>query len=846
MMKRRSVPHGNAFLYFIQLFSLIPSIASYDSTLSQARVLLPMRITEKETIVSPGDGFELGFFKPETRFQERDRWYLGIWYKRFAKRVVWVANRDNPLSSPIGSLQVANSNIVLLDRSGGVAWTTNLTSNLSEDQPLYAELFHNGNFVLRYPSNNYPYPWQSFDFPTDTLLPGMKLGWDRRTNITRTLRSWKSLDDPASGSYVYKIEISKLSQGLLFNDDMQELEYRSGPSYRKLVNITETDDEITHSLGISTANFSSISLLRMEYSGTLQLWEWTGEWNIVQAFPTDLCDPYDVCGKNSYYNIVNNREIGCDCIPGFHQGNRWSLKNWKYRCVRKSQMSCDLKLKQEFMQLRKMKLPETTETIIVDTTMGIEECRERCLTNCNCTAFANTDMRNGSQGCVTWTGDLFDLRNYSREGQDLYVKLAAVADLGEKRKVNKKTIIGLTVGGCLLLVLSFIILCFWMRRKNQSIYLSLTIFDITINDALIMVLSELKQVSQETNQDRIINTAEDWGSKLMEFDAIAAATNNFSDDNKLGKGGFGIVYKGHLSHGQEIAVKRLTKMTPKGVESFNTEMKLIAMLQHTNLIRLVGFCSNKDEKIVVYEYLQNSSLDTYLFDTTRGSVLNWEQRFDITVGIVRGLVYLHQDSRFRIIHLDLKPGNILLDKDMTPKISDFGTAWMLGGGDETEAHVTSLSGTYGYVAPEFRNDGTISVTSDVFSFGVMLLEMISGKKNLDFFNLNDGNTLLNHIWYHWNEGNGLEIVDPTIKDSSSSSVFRSQQVLRCIQIGLLCVQYLPEDRPTMSTVGLMLARETEAIPQPKSPVEIGSSSRGGLQESISGTVPETTMTIEGR
>ncbi|CAH8273929.1 unnamed protein product [Arabidopsis lyrata] len=741
MTMTRSVPHGNhfytSFFFFVfQLVVLIPSIASYDSTFSPTR---PLRITENETIVSPEGIFELGFFKPATRFQERDRWYLGIWYKRFTTRVVWVANRDDPLSSSIGTLKVDNSNIILLDQSGGVAWTTSLTKNMINNQLLVAKLLDNGNFVLRF-SNSSSYLWQSFDFPTDTLLPGMKLGWDRRTNHTKSLISWNSSDDPSSGRYVYKIDTLKPSQGLIiFGDDLPVS--RPGPSYRKLFNITETDNEITHSLGISTEN---VSLLTLSFLGSLELMAWTGEWNVVWHFPRNLCDSYGACGQNSYCNIVNEK-TKCNCIQGFQgdQQHAWDLLDSEKRCLRKTQLSCDSKA--EFKQLKKMDFPDT-KTSIVDTTVGSEECRKSCLTNCNCTAFANTEW-----GCVRWTSDLIDLRSYNTEGVDLYIKLAT-ADLG----VNKKTIIGSIVGGCLLLVLSFIILCLWIRRKKRARAIAAA------------------NVSQERNRDLTINTTEDWGSKHMDFDVISTATNHFSELNKLGKGT------------RIPALTRISSIQP------------------------------------------------------RGSVLNWDTRFDIAKGIIRGLVYLHQDSRFRIIHLDLKPSNILLGKDMVPKISDFGMARILGG-DETEAHVTTVTGTFGYIAPEYRSDGVLSVKSDVFSFGVMLLEIISGKRNIDFLHLNDGSTLLSYMWNHWSQGNGLEIVDPAIKDSSSSS----QQILRCVQIGLMCVQELPEDRPTMSSVGLMLGRETEAIPQPKSPVETGSSS-GGQQESESGTVPEITLFIEGR
>ncbi|CAE6153108.1 unnamed protein product [Arabidopsis arenosa] len=688
MTMTRSVPHGNHFhtffFLFFQLFVLITSIASYDSTFSPTR---PLRITENETIVSPKGIFELGFFKPATRFQERDRWYLGIWYKRFATRVVWVANRDNPLSSSIGTLKVDNSNIVFLDHSGRVTWTTNLTKNMINNQLLVAELLDNGNFVLRY-SNSSSYSWQSFDFPTDTLLPGMKLGWDRKTNINRRLRSWKSVDDPSNGDYIYKIEIRNLPESFIFKKNSPI--YRSGPWNKVIlsgsstaiqvspyatINLTETSEEVTYSFDINNNSFYSV--LEMNYDGLLRRWVWTPtaqKWTLPFKIPRDQCDNYSECGPNSYCDMTTTPI--CNCLQGFQPRDQeaWEFKELTGGCVRKSQMRC---VGNGFLHLTKMKLPDT-KTTIVDTTIGLEECKARCLMvmDCNCTAFANTDMQNGGWGCVMWTGDLVDLRIYRPQGQDLYVKLVA-ADLGEKRRMNKKTIIGSTVGGCLLLLLSFIIICFWTRRKKRA--------------------RTAANVSQERNRDLKINTTEDWGSKRMDFDVISTATNHFSELNKLGKGGFGIVYKGRLCDGQEIAVKRLSKMSPIGVDGFAVEAKLIALVQHVNVIRLIGFCYNADEKILVYEFLENSSLDTYLFD---------------------------------------------------------------------------------------------------------------------FLHLNDGSTLLSYMWNHWSQGNGLEIIDPAIKDSSSS-VLSSQQILRCVQIGLMCVQELPEDRPTMSSVGLMLGRETEAIPQPK-------------------------------
>ncbi|KAF8409421.1 hypothetical protein HHK36_005497 [Tetracentron sinense] len=292
---------------------------------------------------------------------------------------------------------------------------------------------------------------------------------------------------------------------------------------------------------------------------------------------------------------------------------------------------------------------------------------------------------------------------------------------------------------------------------------------------------------------------------------IAAATNNFSYESKIGEGGFGPVYKGVLETEQEIAVKRLSKSSGQGLEEFKNEVILISKLQHRNLVRLLGCCIQGDERMLIYEYMPNKSLDYFIFDHTRRTLLPWQKRFDITMGIARGLLYLHQDSRLRIIHRDLKTSNILLDTEMNPKISDFGIARIFGG-DQSEARTKRVIGTYGYMSPEYAIDGKFSVKSDVFSFGVVVLEIVIGKKNRAFNHADHDHNLLGHAWLLWKEDKALELVDEAMKDSYVVS-----QVKKCIQVGLLCVQKYPEDRPIMSSVVVMLSNESVTLPQPKQP-----------------------------
>ncbi|GFP94691.1 cysteine-rich receptor-like protein kinase 41 [Phtheirospermum japonicum] len=293
---------------------------------------------------------------------------------------------------------------------------------------------------------------------------------------------------------------------------------------------------------------------------------------------------------------------------------------------------------------------------------------------------------------------------------------------------------------------------------------------------------------------------------------IRAATNDFSDDNKLGQGGFGAVYKGKLSNDQEIAVKRLSKDSGQGDLEFKNEVLLLAKLQHRNLVRLLGFCLEGIEKLLIYEFVQNASLDQFIFDPVKRSVLDWEKRYKIIGGIARGILYLHEDSQVRIIHRDLKPSNVLLDGAMNPKIADFGMARLFGH-DDTQGNTSKIAGTFGYMAPEYAMHGQFSIKSDVFSFGVLVLEIISGQKNNNVQLGENVQDLLTFAWKNWNGRTPAELVDPCLRSGSGSI----SDMVRCIHIGLLCVQENAADRPTMASVVLMLNSVSLTLAAPTEP-----------------------------
>ncbi|BAU02438.1 hypothetical protein VIGAN_11196900 [Vigna angularis var. angularis] len=356
---------------------------------------------------------------------------------------------------------------------------------------------------------------------------------------------------------------------------------------------------------------------------------------------------------------------------------------------------------------------------------------------------------------------------------------------GNKR-INVRRIILITVPTIILMTLFFVVFYFQRRNTRKS-------------HATIL----------KENFGHETATLEPLHFNLT---AIELATNNFSNENKIGKGGFGEVYKGILPNGRRIAVKRLSKSSKQGVAEFKTEVLLIAKLQHRNLVEFIGFCLEEEEKILIYEYVPNKSLDHFLFDPQPHRSLSWCERYKIIGGIARGIVYLHEHSRLKIIHRDLKPSNVLLDENMTPKISDFGIAKIIEISQDQES-TDLIVGTCGYMSPEYAMFGQFSEKSDVFSFGVMVLEIITGRKNIyppEPHHIADG--LLSYVWKQWRAQTPLRTLNSNIREN-----YAEIEVIKCIQIGLLCVQESPDVRPTMVTIVSYLDGHFSELPTPQRP-----------------------------
>ncbi|CAN0838506.1 Cysteine-rich receptor-like protein kinase 10 [Linum grandiflorum] len=282
------------------------------------------------------------------------------------------------------------------------------------------------------------------------------------------------------------------------------------------------------------------------------------------------------------------------------------------------------------------------------------------------------------------------------------------------------------------------------------------------------------------------------------FRELEKATDEFCMANKLGQGGYGPVYKGVLADGGEIAVKKLSTNSSQGDDEFKNEVILTAQLQHINLVRVLGFCIDAGERMLVYEYLPGNSLDQYLFDPVKSLMLDWTTRVEIIEGVTQGLLYLQDYSGRSIIHRDLKPGNVLLDSNMKAKISDFGMARILKI-DSTEANTERIAGTRAYCPPEYLQKGQYSKKSDVYSFGILLLQIISGKRCVPCYGPHEDLELHVYAYELWKEGKGREIMDPSLDDTNSAC-----KLITCLKIALLCVQRKPRDRPRMRQVSSML------------------------------------------
>ncbi|KAI4317416.1 hypothetical protein L6164_025285 [Bauhinia variegata] len=425
--------------------------------------------------------------------------------------------------------------------------------------------------------------------------------------------------------------------------------------------------------------------------------------------------------------------------------------------------------------------------------LTLQDCAAKCWYNCSCLAYASTNDTYGT-GCEIWT----EVSSFNETDENLvarniyFYRNKSYQEPETQAKI--KWWISLVVIGVLIALPIFCYVCYviWKRCKaevERIIKRTMLIREIGGRTVVSFLYDIANTRSKAHKTDNEIQT--------FSFRSIVAATKKFSRENKLGEGGFGSVYKGTLKDGREIAIKRLSKRSGQGLLEFKNEAILIAKLQHTSLVKLLGFCVEREERILVYEYMSNKSLDFYLFDFEKKKILNWSCRFNIIQGIAQGLVYLHMYSRI----FELKG---------------------------IEENTNRIVGTYGYMSPEYAMNGIVSIKTDVFSFGVLVLEIVSGKKNNSRYHSDYPLNLIGLAWQLWRDDKAMEIIDPSLLECCPS-----HEALRCVQVGLLCVQDRAADRPSMLEVVSMLSNETASLPTPKQPafyIDVEESESNGSEE----------------
>ncbi|KAL8460306.1 hypothetical protein ACS0TY_032014 [Phlomoides rotata] len=701
-------------------FSLLPFLCF---SLETDTISSDLTFKDPESIVSQNQVFKLGFFTPENTTNR----YLGIFHAFSEESVVWVANRDNPLNDSSGAVAVSDGNLVLINGRNQTVWSTDIAPTAPINSTS-VQILDTGNLVLRSYGVSI---WESFSHITNCFLPTMKLSHNIITGKKVTTSSWKNASDPEAGSFFGGLEASEIPQMFTWNKNGRPY-WRSGQWNGVILNgIKGMYDPYNDGFTVGNehnVNFyftapqgNPLMKICLNSSGSIvqTLWDdQNSRWIDAWWAPENECDVYGKCGPFGSCNIQGTPI--CSCMRGFEpvDNDEWGRGNWSGGCRRKKQLQCDSGGGRDaFFRLQFMKVPDFAEQI---GTRQEGECRSRCLGNCSCIAYAH----DRSIGCMLWSDSLIDAQDFNTVGVDLYIRLSdSEFDKHEHRKLH--VIIPVVIGLISISILAFVAWCWIVKIKGDKTK------GRKINDAGQTLPTDSTAIVLKDESD-VVNIEE---LPLFTFETLANATDQFHESNLLGRGGFGPVYKGNLGNGKEIAVKRLSEASGQGVEEFTNEVIVISKLQHRNLVRLLGCCVEKEEKMLIYEYMPNKSLDVCLFDPTHPSqsVLNWTKRFSIIEGIGRGLLYLHRDSRLRIIHRDLKPSNVLLDEDWNPKISDFGMARMFGG-NQDHANTARVVGTYGYMAPEYALEGRFSEKSDVYSFGVLMLEIIKGKKNTHYYN----------------------------------------------------------------------------------------------------------------
>ncbi|XP_057522762.1 G-type lectin S-receptor-like serine/threonine-protein kinase At1g34300 isoform X2 [Amaranthus tricolor] len=675
-------------------------------------------------------------------------------------------------------------------------------SNTSNSGVSHATLDDSGNFSLKNRSNFVI--WSTFDHPTDTIVPSQNF----TVGMVLSSGSYSFfLNKTGNLSLKWNNDILYWSLGL--NDSVSSNVSNPTLGLQSIGILSLYDDKFTSSVimayGSDYAESGDIlRFLRLDNDGNLRIYSSAkGSGNVIVRWTAvnDQCQVFGYCGNMGICSYNDSGPVcGCPSENFDHVDPNDNTKGCK---LKRAVADCPESVAMLQMDHTKFLTyaPETSNVYYV----GISECRGNCLSGGSCVA--STILADGSGQCYIKTSNFVSGYQSAALPSTSYVKVCnpiipnpPPSEQGGERKKLQGWVVAVVVLGTLvaLIVLEGSV-WWWCCRKSPKF-------------------------GGLSNQYALLEYAS--GAPVQfSYKELQEATRNFKE--KLGSGGFGAVYKGILANKTVAAVKQLEGIE-QGERQFRMEVATISSTHHLNLVRLIGFCSEGKHRLLVYEFMKNGSLDCFLFSTEgdqSSRVLSWKQRFDIALGIARGMTYLHEECRDCIVHCDLKPENILLDDYYSAKVSDFGLAKLINPKDHRYRTLTSVRGTRGYLAPEWIANLPITSKSDVFSFGMVLLEIVSGRRNFDVSNETNGKRFSIWAYEEFEKGNAKNIVDTKLRDCEVDM----DQVMRAIEVSFWCIQKTATQRPMMGKVVQML----EGIVEIEKPTIPNVASEGSMSGSVS-------------
>ncbi|KAJ7556533.1 hypothetical protein O6H91_05G087800 [Diphasiastrum complanatum] len=735
------------------------------------RLSLGSILQANQTLVSRNGTFALGFFSLGP-----DRNYLGVTYGFSKSTHIWMANRNDPAKNGASLTFSSDGNMVINNPDQTRVWMSgtngkNISSIVMEES---------GNVVLK--QNPGKVIWQSFDHHADTWVPGMNM------YLGSNLTSSKSPVDIADGRFsMQMLQTTEFVLSLWNNSkqywtsgvwngqvfaDVPEMSAKTSFYIFSLLN----DSGRPYFTWSGKQNIG-YSYFILESDGMIRVRIWDSiknKWYIIWTQPKDPCQVEHLCGQNG---ICNSDSVPfCKCPQGFKpvDPTGWNEGDWSLGCVASFGVDCSMNF--SFLQHTYY---DPGSGARVYTGQNQAWCQNQCISDCACLGFSFDGSTNN---CSLQYGPFFNGKKSPDIVQNFFLRSNAQSLLSNNgsKKRSRSWIIGLAVAvGCAVLLLVTLLLWQSLRRKRL----------------------------EERRSSQYISGI----LKKFSYKELQTATNNFSE--KLGAGGFGSVYKGRLRDQSMVGVKMLHQLK-QGDKDFRAEVNTIGMIQHINLVRLRGFCAENEHRLLVYDYMPNESLNKLLFPRPRAqqqAVLDWDTRFTIALGTARGITYLHEQCRNCIIHCDIKPDNILLDANFFAKVSDFGMAKLLG--REFSRVITSMRGTRGYLAPEWLSGLPITAKADVYSYGMTLLEIVSGRRNTD------GKSTSNKWFFPLWAFQRAQLGDfSSLADSKMCGNFNEEQLKKAVWVAFWCIQDEETSRPSMGRVLQMLegTLEVSDAPFPKS------------------------------